>query len=869
MVFLGISRFGPKIGAAARVVFIGTLVVPLFPPCMPLRFPGQTYSSVIRHGEAHAFDILMRTGACARIEVDQRDIDLAIDVFQPNGEPLIRMNGSEWGREVVSILAERGGIYRLYVLAALSEGAAGSYQIGLSDLRSATDADLAVAESQSLFASAVSSLKTGTRESLTQAITLFRRAAETAHRGADPTREGQALGQMGIAGARMGDYEEALAALQDARRIWTELKDDAALVDVLRHIRNLSGHLSTRFDVPSDEELLAMWRRIGDRRGTALALHEIGARAEKLGDIKKASIYQRKALDLRRQIGMPSAIAASLEDLARLELKRGKPAEARPYAAEALEINRSHANERGEASCLYLLGDIERGSGQVDAALQDYEQSRFLRHRQGDGSAESHIFDAMANVELKRGHYQAAIEDADQALAIDRILDAKIHSPQLRAGFIGNRTPALIKVAALMRLHDRLPRGGYGLEALVTADDSLERHLRNESGPSIRASDLAQAVPDEDTTILEYWISELGSVGWAVTRNGITAFALPPESVVVSLAGRVLSSLIGREKRSEIADRPEAEFTRIMLAPIKGKLRRRVLIAGNGPIQALPFAALPDPEDSEVPLLAHHEIGYFPSIAWVLSMRRRRSPGAPSRGVAIFADPIFDGRDARLLHPGSFKPAPPLLASAVRAVGMRSENSALWRLPFAQQEADRIAECALRLQCSVYSGIEANRERFIQVGRQNYRIIHVITHALDNNEDPNLSGLILSLVGPAGQPREGFFRLNDIYRSQMTAELLVLSACQTATGKKLRSEGLLGLTSGFLYAGAGRVLSTAWKVDDEATSEFMYAFYRELPLRSPGAALRAAQLKMLGSPRWQSRYYWAGFLLHGDWSWRW
>ena len=118
-----------------------------------------------------------------------------------------------------------------------------------------------------------------------------------------------------------------------------------------------------------------------------------------------------------------------------------------------------------------------------------------------------------------------------------------------------------------------------------------------------------------------------------------------------------------------------------------------------------------------------------------------------------------------------------------------------------------------------------------------------------------------------GQPQDGFLRLTDIYNMRLDADLVVLSACQTALGRQLRGEGLIGLTRGFMYAGAPRVVASLWQVNDAATAELMKKFYRGILTRGlpPAKALHEAQLEMSRESRWQSPYYWAGFVLQGDW----
>ena len=138
-----------------------------------------------------------------------------------------------------------------------------------------------------------------------------------------------------------------------------------------------------------------------------------------------------------------------------------------------------------------------------------------------------------------------------------------------------------------------------------------------------------------------------------------------------------------------------------------------------------------------------------------------------------------------------------------------------------------------------------------------FRIIHFATHGWLNSDRPELSGVVLSLVNQKGQTQDGVLRLHEIYNLQLNADLVVLSACGTALGKEVRGEGLIGLTRGFMYAGAPRVAATLWKVDDAATAELMSNFYRFMLKEklSPAAALRAAQLELLKQKRWHAPYF--------------
>ena len=147
-----------------------------------------------------------------------------------------------------------------------------------------------------------------------------------------------------------------------------------------------------------------------------------------------------------------------------------------------------------------------------------------------------------------------------------------------------------------------------------------------------------------------------------------------------------------------------------------------------------------------------------------------------------------------------------------------------------------------------------------------YRTVVFATHGLLNSKHPELSGLVLSLVDEQGKAVDGFLRLHDVYNMTLNAELVVLGACETGLGKEIRGEGLVGLTRGFMYAGARRVMASLWKVDEDATVELIQRMYTKMERegQTPAAALRAVQVAMLKEKRFSSPYYWAGFILQGE-----
>jgi CHAT domain-containing protein len=274
-----------------------------------------------------------------------------------------------------------------------------------------------------------------------------------------------------------------------------------------------------------------------------------------------------------------------------------------------------------------------------------------------------------------------------------------------------------------------------------------------------------------------------------------------------------------------------------------------------------------------VPLVDEHEIVYLPSISVLAEIRKATSQrAAPSHTVAVLADPVFESDDSRLarnvIAPVTRSPSGDPLTRSGEDLGL-TEGQAFYlpRLPFSRQEADAILRSAGGDGLEAV-GFDADRATATSPALANYRIVHFATHGLLDSKHSQLSGLVLSMVDRKGQPQNGFLDLQDIYNLNLPVDLVVLSACETGLGKQISSEGLLGLTRGFMYAGARAVVASLWKVDDVATAELMRRFYKAM-LRDglrPAAALRRAQMELRHERRWRPPYFWAPFVLQGEWA---
>src|SRR6185369_3089813 len=301
--------------------------------------------------------------------------------------------------------------------------------------------------------------------------------------------------------------------------------------------------------------------------------------------------------------------------------------------------------------------------------------------------------------------------------------------------------------------------------------------------------------------LLEYSLGEERSFVFAVTPDSIKTFELPKCAVIESVARRVYELLTARAD-AEYA-KASATLSQMILGPVAPELRdKRLLIVSDGVLQYIPFAGLPDPINTNA-LIVDHEVVMAPSASVVGLLRQETANRKPaSKMVAVLGDPVFSNDDprvasARLGHPARVEKDSTV---ALRS-GTESALDGLRRLRFSRQEADDIARLAGTYPKLEAVDFEANRKLATSDELGQYRIVHFATHGIINNEHPELSGIVLSLVDAKGQPQNGFLGMYDVYNLKLSADLVVLSACQTALGKEIRGEGLVGITRGFMYAG--------------------------------------------------------------------
>jgi len=264
---------------------------------------------------------------------------------------------------------------------------------------------------------------------------------------------------------------------------------------------------------------------------------------------------------------------------------------------------------------------------------------------------------------------------------------------------------------------------------------------------------------------------------------------------------------------------------------------------------------------------------YAPSASVVAVIRQQKSgAGARGQSLLVIADPVFDPSDPRakaaanMMRSGVGRLA---LSSAIGDVAsLKLASLKLVRLAGTRTEAQEIAQLARTTGATadVWLDLEASEGNVETRDLSRYRVLHFATHGLLDTERPQFTGLALA---PTGAPdADGFLRVGEVFNLRLGSPLVILSACETGLGKEKRGEGVIGLTRAFMYAGAPTVGVSLWSVADKSTAELMPDFYgRLLTGQASGApaALRAAQQQMIAGKHYSAPFYWAPFVLVGDW----
>jgi CHAT domain-containing protein/tetratricopeptide (TPR) repeat protein len=756
-----------------------------------------------------------------------------------------------------------------------------------------------------------------------EAVQYLRQALAITREVKDRVNEGIVFSNLGQAHIRLGQYEQAAGYYEQGLAIRREVKDRAGEGLALSGLGE-AYYLLKRYEeaLACDQQAVVIARDVKNLTGEGTALTDLGIVYRQLNRYQEAVESFSRALAIVRETKDPGQEETALHQFAILERDQGNLAHARELIEESLRVAEStragfysqqlrafysasvQDSHQFYVDLLMRINDNRPAGGTADdyvgLALQANERSRARTLLE---------LLAEARADIRQGVDPSLLE---QERDLKRQLDAEADS---RTRLL-SRPHSAEQIAAL----DREINGREDeFQRLQAAIRRRSPHYAALTQPQPLGVPEIQQTLDGDTILLEYALGEERSYLFALTPTSLSSWRLPPRTEIEAGARKLYRLLTARQPRDGETDvqrrardaeadakyRAEAAaLSKVLLGPVAAQLgSKRLLIVAPGALEYVPFTVLPEPVDSRSPagnagtpspeppetdpkpLIVKHEIVFLPSASVLAALRTETSGRLPNaRSVAVLADPVFSGNDPRVRRGTARSNPTPVspsskqgsqeafsnrsidLEHAVRVV-RGSAGGSLPRLPFSRQEAEAIASTTSDRSVLMALDFDANRNTATAGDLGQYRVVHFATHGLLDTEHPELSGLVFSLVDRAGRPQDGFLRLHDIYNMHLPVEVVVLSACQTGLGREIQGEGLMGLTRGFMYAGAERVVASMWQVDDVATSELMKRFYHGMfkAGMTPAAALRAAQVDLLSHKQWQAPYYWGAFVLQGEW----
>jgi CHAT domain-containing protein/tetratricopeptide (TPR) repeat protein len=717
-----------------------------------------------------------------------------------------------------------------------------------------------------------------------------------------------ALGLVGRIYAALGDKRKALYYYKQKLAIDRELKSQRVTAYTYKDIASVYYSLGQRDKALSYyKHALALNRSVNDPRGEAYTLNSIGFLREGRGEKREALALYNNAFALMRATEDRAGEIQTLQNLARVERDTGLLAQANDHiklAISKIESLRSEvSNEEFRTSyfasvrrCYDLSVDILMQLHMQDPTsrfnVEAFEVSEKARARG--------LLEILATAKIDIG------EGADPALLkrereLQQLFNAKTET--LAKFLVGKDFERLIP--GIKREIAEVSSEYEDVKAQIKL--TSPRYAALTQPQTLTAVEVQERILDQNTLLLEYSLGDERSYLWAITPTSFKSYELPSRAEIEAVAVRLLNVVAayqsgeagsGTRQKFTLDELDEAylreskQLSDVLLGPVFSELGgKRLLIVAEGALQYVPFSALPAPGDSRgkhaqaraasiaaEPLVLNHEIINLPSAS-TLAVLRSQTAGrkAPDGAVAVIADPVFEKDDPRVTPSRQSRlPRAPLqvrarsrINSAQLIKNLRSspDNGRFPRLLATRQEAETILRLAGESSSMKALDFDANISVVNSSEIAGYKIVHFATHGLLDSEQPKLSALVLSLVDEEGNQRNGFLRLQNIYNLKLPVELVVLSACNTALGKDIKGEGLVGVTRGFLYAGAARVVASLWKVDDDAAAMMMKDFYRKMLQdgERPAAALRAAQIEMWKREQWRAPYYWAAFVFQGEW----
>lgn len=760
--------------------------------------------------------------------------------------------------------------------------------------------------------------------SFSEAHQRLEEAARDWQRIADKANEGATLSNLGLLLWQSGDFGQAIPLLNQAEgllRNRNAVRHAQTLNNLGLCYQSLAEYGRARRYFGNAMRGFVRGKSLPDlisarmNLGRNYMLEDNLQRAQKILESSVAEANERPDLQLR---------ANTLRNLAQCLYKMGKLDQASPRLELALEVDRQTGNRRGQSSALHYLGLIAQKHGDTATARTLLSQALQLRLDVGLRDDATETLFALADLEYHDGHPEAANGFAEQALKLLESVRSQVPSPALRAFYYSRKRQffdLLVELAmlpgnpnavsdgllavergrgralldwlassplpgqwpdsvALRRANNQrqieylsylLARTALGKDAelrlqfqkLLDENDALEDSIRrslaqqNIAQPLQSIEKLQSELLASDSALLEYYLGAKQSYLWFVDAHGIKVFTLPRTATIQSASapvvneyGRILDRRRSTERDITFEQALQKLSRRLLGQLVETQLPQRLILVLDGVLHRVPFAALELPH-SAGRLGLVHDLVQVPSAAYFMAGKQPPPISQFPKTILAVADPVFSSNDSRVIG-DHLKP-------------QANPGIDLPRLAF-NREIDMIEELVPPARRRTLRGFAASTATLSHLRLEDFGVVHLSTHALIDDLAPELSRITLSMVTPAGRPVDGILRPYQLAQFHLAGSTVVLSACDTALGKQVSGEGLMGFSSSLFYAGASQLVLTITKIDADASSHFLSDVYLEfLPkgTRSMEHSVTLARRAMVRDHRYSDPYYWASFIVIG------
>ncbi len=713
---------------------------------------------------------------------------------------------------------------------------------------------------------------------------------------------GDVLNQIGFVYSNLGEYNLALDKINEAAVIMKEENNVAGLAGVYNHL-GIVFQMSGRVEKASEyfNNSLKIYEENKDQINVVAVLSNLGTLFFDIKDYVKAKEYHHKALQISREINEKELEVNCLLNLANDQSLLGKLVESKSSYESGLKIAWSLNSPdliwrllAGMAENYEMRGEFDKAIELNDSSLNILEGIRStLKSEEQKASfmaRERFAFEDVINM-LSNFH------EKDRTKGYDILAFNYAERSKSRA-FLDLLAESLANVREganneLLKKQDEI------LVSLTEAKQSLEQESKTEQYDQQKVSELKEKIkvkeeelskiqqeirktnpryadlqypqpvsleevqalcPDKNTIILEYSVGDSSSCLWAITRSAHQLFKLPGRKALQEQIETLRYALLNPDQaNNEFFTQGGYSLYRQLLQPAEPYLTKKsnLVIIPDGILNYLPFEVLlteakgigPGTSFSGLPFLVKkYPVSYGQSASVLRSLLSEQTGEKQSdpvnKKLIAFGDPVYENSDDT----------------------SRSSVKSYKRLEYSGKEVENIASFFKKGNAEIYLRNDATEENVKREGElKKFNYVHFATHGYIDEDKPDFSSLVITQDNNSEE--DGFLQATEIFNLNLNADLVVLSACQTGLGKMIRGEGMVGLTRAFMYAGTPSVLVSLWSVSDVSTSTLMGEFYRNLVKQklSKTEALRKAQLSLLGNKKFAHPFYWAPFVLVGDW----